>query len=227
MGATPARANTALADWCFNINGDTSTFCNGAGSGASFINSSGFDTTASPASNALGSVTITLGAGAGQFALAYMDYDLNFASEGSFTDSGSVQGSPPAGVTYELDDPNTSSIFSDMASNALTNANNVGTPSGPPAVCCDVAWALGVGDINVSAGQEALVTFLVSSSAPASGFYLQQTNSIDSETIYLSESVTTETTASATSTPEPASLLLVGSGLTGLGVARRRSRKAA
>jgi hypothetical protein len=237
MAVVPQHASAAtvasLQDWCFNVDGvNVSTnACNTGGpvslpanvNGASFdftLGSSdpGYPTTA--ASNSLGSVTITLGSGASQYVLAYMDYDLNYNNAASNQDSGTaVNGPPGAGVSYELSDPNTSTIFNDFTANALTNTNNVGTYGGPNTPCCDVSWALGV-DLDVATTQT--VTFTVSTVAPASGFYLEQTNGIDdTQHIFLSETVG-GSVAPPPGIPEPASLVLLATGLAGVFLLRKR-----
>ena len=196
-----------LADWCFNINGNTNTFCNGAGS---LPTGSGFDTTLEPDDNLLGSVTFTLGSGAAQFVSAYMDYDVDVATLGAFDDVGSASGPAPVNYSYELDDPNVGDIFSDFADNALTNTNNVGTGAPPPTPCCDVAWAISLNNINTPGA----VTITVSTTQPTSGFYLQQTNNDTGDTIYLSESFAT--------TPEPGTWGMSLIGLAGFLAWRRR-----
>ena len=75
MTAVPqgAQAGTVLADWCVNVNTDISTACNGGGSGgasgSSTIDLTGFDTTLSPATNTLGTISVTVGAGAQNIAV--------------------------------------------------------------------------------------------------------------------------------------------------------------
>jgi len=208
-----ASSMTALNDWCVNVNGDINTACNGAGgggvSGLATINLSGFDATLSPATNSLGSVVITLNPGFSGTVSFYADYDLDFASYGSFDDSAKTVNALPAGWSYEADDPNSSNIFSDFASNALTNMNNVGLPSGPPNECCDVSFALSIGNLNVGAGaQPETLTFSVSQSAPASGFYIQQTNTDLGDSIYLSAGLSN----SSPQVPEPPTLVLASLG---------------
>ena len=173
-----SASTTGLADWCFNLNGNINT-CNGG----TMSPTGTFDTTLEPAANNLGSVSFAVAAG--QYASAYMDYDLDFVKYGSFQDSGATHGALPGTDSYELADPNTSNIFTDFAGNTLNNTNTVGTPSGPPTVCCDVSWAL-----SYQASVAGTVTFTVSTTAPASGFYLQQTNFDVGDSIYLSASFT-------------------------------------
>jgi len=223
-----AHADAFLADWCF------SGSCNGGPAAGGPANPPGFDashfdTTLEPNSNTLGYYSITLGAGANQYAVAYMDYDLNFLQTGSFSDYGKVVGTAPAGVTYQLDDPNVSSIFTNFQSNLLSNTNNVGIPSGPPNECCDVAWAMGV-TLTVPTGYLGLVTFTVSTTAPTSAFYLQQTNvtptGVDGESLYLSETTNLQQISSAV--PEPSTCAMMLLGFAGIGfMAYRQKAKSA
>jgi hypothetical protein len=222
----PVKADTTgLADWCVNLNGDINTACNGAGgggaSGTGSISLAAFDSTLEPSLNGLGSVTVTLGPGNGQYAAFYADYDLDYATFGSFQDYATVHGAPPAGVTYEADDPNVSNIFSDFAGNTLSDANNVGTPAGPPSVCCDVAFALALGGINVSAGNTETVTFTVSTTPPAGGFYIQQTNTDALDSIYLSATV--GGAVPPPPVPEPTSVLLFATAAAGALLLKKRS----
>jgi len=224
VGAQAVMAGTAgLADWCVNVNGDTNTACNGAGGGGASptganINLSAFDTThESSGTNNLGTVTITLGAGNNQYANFYADYDLDFATEGSFSDSAMTVNALPPGYSYELNDPTVSNIFGDFTTTPLPDSNNVGTPgtpSSPNGECCDAAFALGIGGINVAAGGSATVTFDVTTIAPASGFYIQQTNEYDGDSIYLQGSVALSGPGGGTGTPEPSTfgLGLIASG---------------
>jgi hypothetical protein len=223
-------AQVSLADWCVNLNGDIATACNGAGSGGASgtgsISLASFDQTLEPGSNTLGTVTVTLGAGSGQYVAFYADYDVDFATKGSFADSGSIHGSLPANTTYELSDPNTSNIFTDFAGNSLSNTNTVGTPGLPPNECCDVAFALDFGSLNVPAGG-GTVTFAITSTAPSSGFYIQQTNQYTGDSIYLQGTVNLSMSGGGggTGTPEPPTFFL-GLSLIGVALAWNRRRSA-
>lgn len=186
--------------------------------------------------NTLGSVTITLSPGANQYVLAYMDYDLNYnAQGGSFSDFASTNGAQAVAnatsVNYSLNDPNActgacsvSDIFDQFSGNTLDNTNHVGGYS-VIGHCCDVSWALGL-NIDVAANTQDVVTFAVSNIAPRSGFYLQQANGLDnSQNIYMQALVTVVETGGPT-VPEPASWVLIGGGLAGALLLRKRMAKA-
>ena len=233
-GSQAAQAGqVSLADWCFNVNGSVdassvtdnpSNACNGGTNAPlSSVDSSSFDMTLEPASNNLGSVTITLSPGLNQYVALYADYDVDFATFGTADDSATTAGTLPTNWTYELDDPNLGNLFSDFASNSLGDFNNVGTPSGPPNECCDAAWALGIGNLNVLAGGTGTVVYHISTTAPTSGFYLQQTNTDTQDSIYLSATVNITNPVNATPEPStfvPAALALMLCG--GLVLARRK-----
>ena len=216
-------SSIGLADWCVNLNGDINTACNGAGSGGMSTNPDGgsiiltsFSQLAEPTVNTLGSVVINLGAGTNQSVAFYADYDVDYPTLGAFLDSGTVHGPVPASYSYELSDPNTSNIFADFSGSTLPNTNSVGTPSGPPSPCCDVAFALAVAGINVVSGGSGTVTFTVGTVAPTSGFFIQQTNSVTSDSIFLSANVST--VGQVGNVPEPSTFWLFFGSL-GIGIA--------
>jgi hypothetical protein len=234
LGGQAAQAGqVSLADWCVNVNGSVdassvtdnpSNACNG-GTNAPLasVNTSLFDMSLEPASNNLGSVTVSLNPGLNQFVALYADYDIDFATFGSADDSAAPHGALPATWSYELDDPNVSNLFGDFAAASLQDTNNVGTPSGPPNECCDAAWALGIGNLNVLAGGSGTVVFKIATTAPVSGFYLQQTDSDTADSIFLSATVNIQNPVSGT--PEPATFVPAGLALVlcgGLVLARRK-----
>jgi hypothetical protein len=80
-------------------------------------------------------------------------------------------------------------------------------------------------NLDVAANTQDLVSFTVSTSAPGSGFYLQQTSGTDpSQSIYYSVGVTVESTGP--STPEPGTWLLIAGGLAGALMLRKRLARA-
>jgi hypothetical protein len=236
FSAPSFAGDVALADWCVNNNGDSTTFCNGGSNPlGGNVDLSAFDQTLEPGTNSLGSITITLVNGINNVAF-WADYDVAYATAGSFQDVGSANGTLPANYSYELDDPNTSSIFSDFAAfptPALSGANNVGVGAAPPDVCCDVSWALGVGGLNVDVadGGSGTVTFTVGNSAPcdpssSSCFYLEQTSFQNpDDSIYLSASYNI-IPPQGNVTPEPSTFVLgLGAlGMVAIGIRGKRVR---
>ncbi len=224
----PASADVGLADWCVDVNGDTTTACNGAGSGSASIDLSKFDTTLEPGSNTLGSITVTLGAGV-EGAAVYMDYDVDYSTLGFDQDSGAAVGTPSATQSWDLDTP--PNPFNELTSpgenTPLSDTNTVGTygSSLNGAPCCDVSWALQeLGYVDPTLFSGIVITFTVSTTAPTSGFYLSQTNGVTGDTIYLSDSYTlTPLGRSGSPTPEPMSIVLFGTLVAGVLFLRKRS----
>jgi hypothetical protein len=248
--ATPSYASSVgLADWCINVNGSVdsssitnnpSNACNGGTNPAiGGVNKAGFDVSLENAANTLGSIILTLGPGLNYVGF-YADYDVDFATLGSFSDQGTTGGSLPANWSYELNDPNSSSLFFDFAgiNNAAglpnTDAVAVGTNGDPQnsiPQCCDVAFALAITNINVPAGGTGTVTFSVSTLPPQSGFYIVQTNyntiprAIQlGDSIYLTANVNIQGGATS-GVPEPSTwTMAAGALLGGIGLVRRRRR---
>jgi len=220
--AIPASADVALADWCVNDNGSVgpgsnqpSNSCNGGILAPdSHVNIGSFDTTLEPTSNGVStspqSITVTFGTGPQNIA-AFMNYDIDFGSFGSNGDYGTVVGAPPTNFSYELDTESTSSIFSDFAAGALTNTNNLGLAAcmaNAPSFC-DVSWAMDwAANVDPTKFTGGKIVFTASPTVPTSPFYLQQTGGFNSESIYLSASVSL--TPRMGTVPEPATWPALG-----------------
>lgn len=238
VGASAARAGTVgLYDWCFNNNGDTSTYCNGGSSVPA-----GFDATLEPpgtdtGDNSLGSAAFPLTAG--QFVSFYASYDVDFETYGSFQDEVTVVGSLPGGWSFFIDDPNVcsdegpglcgySDLFDAFAANTLNNTNLVGPGQAavlPDTPCCDVGW-----DLSVPVSTAETVTFTVSETVPTTAFYIQETqiNPVGgpNDSIYLSASVG-PTGGGGPAVPEPSTLALaLGGGAMILAMRRAGLRRA-
>lgn len=145
--------------------------------------------------------------------LAYFDHEINQTVNGFSDEYGDAVNllSKPANQSWEIDEPGYTfgDIYDNVTINkALDNTNSV--HSGFPD---DVSMALGW-DFTLGAGESALVTLTVGEHAPASGFYLSQTDS-SGDAIYYSSGLEIKG-GGPVGVPEPSTLLLVVSGLAGL-----------
>lgn len=226
-------ATFASAD---SLNGGTSVNVNGTlyqdyfGGGSTPLSAiPGMNTAGWDASTGFGTFAFTdTGTGARYFDV-FINLDLGAAF---WNEYGATNGPLATGQSYQVDTPDfdcdanrCGNIIQNANGNALDNANHIpgqldnylflcgGDGGGPVNTACnnDVALALGFA-YNVPAGDQAILTFAVSKTAPASGFYLSQTKPADgdndAETVYFSGSLAVQP---VTAIPEPSTIVLVGS----------------
>jgi hypothetical protein len=242
MAAVPASCGDySLQDWEFNVNG-TDYFPAGGATLASVpgLNFAGFDST-----TGLGTLTLTYDPGAaGSYYVGAWFYDP--ASVPFYNEYGAVNGSAPAGQSWQIDIPEydavslnhgSGTILDNLANGALNNTNSVpgtttnylddcGANSGGPAnVSCNDLVSMAQGfNFSLAANQEEVITLTLMSGNPG-GFSLEEIHPIDgsnpteSDLFYQASAVAQGV---GNTVPEPASWLLLAAGLGFLATGMRR-----
>jgi hypothetical protein len=184
--ADSSCSTCSLQDIGFNVNGTyyASTFSVPGLSTALFNETSG-----------VGTLTLTFNPGAaGTYSVDA--WIFNALSTPMFNEYGATSAAGPAsGQSWQIDVPDydsdsnhTGTIIANTQGNSLDNTNHIpgnadnysgGCVNGPGVNCNDItSMAMGF-KFTLTAGEEEVITFDLTTSAPASGFYMEQIQPVD------------------------------------------------
>ena len=179
IGTFGVQATSTLFEYAFNLDGTVSDPTSGdAVPGA--VDLSGFDT-----GTGLGTISVSLSGAGSRYVAVFVDHEIDEDINTYYNEYGASSGTAAAGESWEIDEPGyvSGDIYDNLLASSLDNAN--GVPSGFPD---DVSMALAY-DFILTPGDTASLDFILSSTAPSSGFYLAQTDPDSGGAIYFSSTL--------------------------------------
>lgn len=208
-----ASANTqasVLYDYAFNVDGTVTAGTPGSVDPTVL----GLD------ASGLGTMTFTFSSAGSHNFVSFFDFEIDEPNNTFFNEYGSTGGTLAAGQSWEIDEPGYvfGDIYDNMLAGSLDNTNAVSAGDED-----DVSFAMGWSFL-LEADETATLTLTLSDILDTTGFYLQHTDDEVGPNFDQSESVYFWSTLSiaSTSVPEPSAFALMGIGLLGVGLARRR-----
>lgn len=129
----------------------------------------------------LGSVAMSFSTPGSHQGGVYVDHELSEGLNTFFNELGSVHGTAPAGLSWEIDEPGFSSSPGDIFVHVLSGSldNSVGK-SGPDDVAMALAWSFAL-----QPGETGSLSFLLGTEQP-SGFHLRHSDPDSGESVYFS-----------------------------------------